>query len=158
MHMCVHIYIYNINISRSVSLSLSMSLSLALSLSLSLSLYGRGSKPRVVAGPPSSVTSLCCGRLFLTLCRGFLAAMIKHITSRYRFVFWEVVAEGVVAEHPCLLQTYVAKWPPKPVANPVLWIRCRVLYMYIYVYIIISLSLSMCVYVYGIYVYVRSYV
>ena len=32
--------------------------------------------------------------------------------------FWGFVTEGFVAEHPCLLQTYVSNWPPKPVTNP----------------------------------------
>ena len=81
--------------------------------------FGCGSKPRVVAGPPApSVASLCRGRLFQTLRRGFLAAMIEHNTSRF-------VAKGFVAKHPGLLQTYVAKWPPKPVTNPVFSILCQ---------------------------------
>ena len=35
--------------------------------------------------------------------------MLEHITSRWRFVFWGVVAEGFVTKHTPLLQTYVAK-------------------------------------------------
>ena len=35
--------------------------------------------------------------------------------------------EGFVAEHPRLLQTYVAKWPPKPVTNPIFLIRCHII-------------------------------
>ena len=40
----------------------------------------------------------------------------------------EVCRGGVVAERPCLLQTYVAEWLPKSVTNPVFLIR-RHLYM-----------------------------
>ena len=32
--------------------------------------------------------------------------------------FGGLVAEGFVAERPRLLQTYVTKWQPKPVTNP----------------------------------------
>ena len=34
--------------------------------------------------------------------------------------------EGFVAEHPPLLQTFVAKWPPKPVTRPMFLICCHI--------------------------------
>ena len=74
-------------------------------------------------GPPS-VASLCHGRLFQTLCRGCLLAIIKYYL-KVALCFWGFVAEGFVAEHPSLLQTYFAKWPPEPVANPMLLIHCH---------------------------------
>ena len=40
-------------------------------------------------------------------------------------VFNGHVAEGFVAEHPRLLQTFFAKWPPKPVTRPMFLIRCH---------------------------------
>ena len=98
--------------------------------------HGSGSKPRVVARLPPSVTRLCRSRLFQTLCRGFLAAVIQHIPSSWRLVFRGFVAAGFVAEHPHLLQSYVAKWPPKPVTNPMFLISCRISSNYIYTYIL----------------------
>ena len=67
----------------------------------------------VLSRAPPSVTNLCRG--LTNPCRG-------------------LVAEGFVAEHPHLLQTFVAKWPPKPVTRPMFLIRCHD-----YVYTCVSL-------------------
>ena len=84
-------------------------------------MYVCGSKPHVVAGPPRhpSVTSLC---------RGYALTYYLKVA----LCFGGFVAEGFVEAHPCLSQTHVAKWPPKPVTNPMVLIRCH---MYVYVYI-----------------------
>ena len=51
-------------------------------------------------------------------------------------VFKGLVAEGFVAERPRLLQTFVAKWPPKPVTRPMFLIRSHIdIHRYIYIYI-----------------------
>ena len=54
--------------------------------------------PVVVSAP--SVTSLCRGRLFRTLFRRFLAAMIKHIAPRWRFVLGGLSRRGLSQNTP----------------------------------------------------------
>ena len=39
--------------------------------------------------------------------------------------------EGVVAKHLRLFHTYVAKWLPKPVTNPMFVIRCRISHIHL---------------------------
>ena len=68
-----------------------------------------------------------------------------------------VVAEGFVAEHPRLLQTYVAKWPLKTVTNPMFLIRCPIcifINTHVYIYMCVCrcrcrhVYIHMCIYVY----------
>ena len=101
-------------------------------------------KTRVVAGPPSD-TSLCRGRLVRTPCSGFLAAMIKALPQGNAVFLGGVVAQGVVAEHPRLLQNYVVKWLPKPVTNPV-FLNVFDLLPFTYIY-----------YIESIYIYIHIY-
>ena len=107
-------------------------------------------KTRVVAGPPP-------------LLQAFVAAgvssSLSRISHRYdctyylkaALCFGRFVAERFVAEHPCrpcLLQTYVAKWPPQPVTNPVFFIR-RHIYIYTYIYIYTTqYQTHTCIYIY----------
>ena len=96
-------------------------------------------KTLVVAGPAPSVTNLCRGPSVANPCRGPLC--------RSTVVFKGLVAEGFVAEHPRLLQTFVAKWPPKPVTRPMFLIRCHIYtYTYINIYIYIHTCVSICTY------------
>ena len=68
-------------------------------------------------GPP--ITSLCYGKLFQT-------RISRNNIPQGRALFLGGCRGGFVAEHPRLLQTYVAKWPPKPVASPMFLIRCQI--------------------------------
>ena len=54
-----------------------------------------------VLSRPPPVTSLCRGRLLQTLCRGFLAAMNKHITSSALFL--RICCGGVCRRTPSSL-------------------------------------------------------
>ena len=101
-------------------------------------IYGCGAKLRVVAAPPllQAFVAAGCFKPFVAD-----AVTIKHITSKQCYYLKAVlcfflgwfVAEGIVAEHPSLLQTYVAKWPLKPVTNPMFFIRSHI-YIYTYTY------------------------
>ena len=86
--------------------------------------------------PP--VRSLCRGRLLRrmlqTLCRRISCGYDSTYYPEVALCFWRFVAEGFVPEHARLLQTCVAKWPPKPVTNPILLIRCHI-YIYMYKYV-----------------------
>ena len=62
-----------------------------------------------VAPSPPSVTSLCRGRLFQTLCCGFPAAMTNHTTSRYGFVFGGLSRRGLSQNIPRLLTVSMSR-------------------------------------------------
>ena len=76
---------------------------------------GCESKTRSVAGPPTP----CC----IPLCHGLLLhTFVANAWRRYALQK-NLVAKVLVASQEILLQTYVAEWPPKPVANPVFLIH-----------------------------------
>ena len=61
----------------------------------------------------------CRGPLlcYKPLSRALCYKTLSRTSAQSTVVFKGLVAEGFVAEHPCLLQTFVAKWPPKPVTD-----------------------------------------
>ena len=85
-------------------------------------------------------------------CRGALPLCYKPLSQGLCYkplrtsvqstvVFKGLVAGGFVADHPRLLQTLVAKWPPKPVTRPMFLIRCHIkIYIYIYMYTYVHIA------------------
>ena len=69
-------------------------------------------------GAPPSVTNLCRGPCVTNPCRGPLCRVLLSSRSLSRW--------GLLQNTPRLLQTFVAKWPPKPVTRPMFLIRCHI--------------------------------
>ena len=81
--------------------------------------YGCGSKPRVVARPPPP---LC----YKPLSRPAVTNPSSRISRGYDSTYYRKEALHFLGRgRPRLLQTYVAKWPSKPVTNSMFLIRCH---------------------------------
>ena len=105
------------------TLYLSLSLHIYIYICIDAYTYGCGSKPRVVAGPPTPLlqafVAAGCFERFVTDSSRLYLNMIPQGSA----LFWGGCSGGLCRRTPHLLQICVAKWPPKPVTNP---IRCHI--------------------------------
>ena len=90
-------------------------------------------KTRVVAGLPTPLLqTFVAGPLLQTL--------VADLCVEYCSL--QGACRGGVAEHPRLLQTFVAKLPHKPVTRPMFLIRCQMYVVFVCIYISIRFQMD----------------